>query len=260
MLFVLQNHHGTRVVTLARQSARRTIQTIEAGSIKLGERTLPVTVRVDRRAKRLIMRVEPSGRVRVTCPHKRDVSAALAMAESRREWIGSRLDEMPSPIPFCHGTWLPVLGRERQIVRDPSRRSTVLEEGHLFVEGIEAKDPTQSVIRTLKREVQVTCRHRAEMKAAMIGVSLGRIRVRDMKTRWGSCTASGDLTFNWRLAHAPLAVLDYVVAHEVAHRRYMDHSPAFWSLVKTMCPDYHQHEVWLRDEGRGLFCYGASLN
>lgn len=236
---------------------KRAVHTVEAGSIDLGGRSLPVTVRVDRRAKRLIMRVDPSGRVRITCPHKRDIGAALAMAENRRDWIGSRLDEMPTPLPFLPGVRIPVLGRERLIIHRPNQIAPQLEDNALVIGGPIGRNPSASVIRLLKREVQTFCRRRAEMKATMIGVEIGRVRVRDMKSRWGSCSSKGDLTFNWRLAHAPLAVVNYVVAHEVAHRRHMDHSSAFWNLVDVMCPEYRNHECWLRDEGRILFRYGA---
>lgn len=233
-------------------------QTVEAGCISWQGQKLPVTVRIDRRAKRLIMRIDHTGRIKVTCPHEKDISAALAMAESRQEWIGCRLAELPMPTPFLPGAAFPVLGRLRHIIHDPNARPGArLEPDRIRVGGLAGDTISHRVERLLRREAQAACRQRVAPAAARIGVEVGRIRVRDMKTRWGSCTSTGDLTFNWRLIHAPLAVLDYVVAHEVAHRRYMDHSPAFWRLVQTLSPDYREHEIWLREEGRTLFSYGA---
>ncbi|MEM9234717.1 MAG: YgjP-like metallopeptidase domain-containing protein, partial [Pseudomonadota bacterium] len=136
------------------QTPSRTTRTVEAGSIDLNGRTLPVTVRVDRRAKRLIMRVEPSGRIRITCPHRRDIGAALAMAESRREWIGSRLEEMAAPLPFVPGSHIPVLGRDRLIIRDEKATIARLDNQYLRVGSPIGRDPTDSVIRLLRREVQ----------------------------------------------------------------------------------------------------------
>lgn len=237
--------------------AKKKTGAVEAGSIDLEGRKLPVMVRVDRRAKRLILRIENTGHIKVTCPHEKDIGAALAMAKSRSEWIGSRLAELPPLTPFRPGAVIPVLGRSRHIVQDQIYRGPARLEGDIIRVG--GTSPIEgSVLRLLRREAQGACRQRALTASARIGVPLGRVRVRDMKTRWGSCTAAGDVTFNWRLVHAPLAVLDYVVAHEVAHRRHMDHSSAFWRVVETLYPDYRAQERWLRDEGRTLFSFGAS--
>lgn len=88
--------------------------------------------------------------------------------------------------------------------------------------------------------------------AARMQVSYGRITIRDQKTRWGSCSQTGNLNFNWRLILAPERVLDYVVVHELAHRREMNHSPAFWKLVEQVMPDYRVQRQWLKEYGEGL--------
>ena len=86
----------------------------------------------------------------------------------------------------------------------------------------------------------------------LTGGSYERITIRDQKTRWGSCSAKGTLSFNWRLMLAPPAVLDYVVVHELCHLTHMDHSAAFWALVEQVCPDYRTHRKWLKDHGQEL--------
>lgn len=78
------------------------------------------------------------------------------------------------------------------------------------------------------------------------------ITIRDQKTRWGSCSARGTLSFNWRLMLAPPAVLDYVVVHELCHLTHMDHSAAFWQAVETVCPDYRSTRQWLKEHGHEL--------
>lgn len=88
--------------------------------------------------------------------------------------------------------------------------------------------------------------------APLTGGTYTRITIRDQKTRWGSCSAKGTLSFNWRLMLAPPAVLDYVVVHELCHLTHMDHSKAFWSLVESICPDYRTHRKWLKDHGQEL--------
>ena len=88
--------------------------------------------------------------------------------------------------------------------------------------------------------------------AEIMGVDYGRITVRDQRTRWGSCSAKGNLNFNWRLILAPGEVLDYVVVHELAHRREMNHSKRFWSLVEMVLPDYERRRRWLKENVEAL--------
>ena len=83
--------------------------------------------------------------------------------------------------------------------------------------------------------------------ARKMDVTYGRITIREQKTRWGSCTSEGNLNFNWRLIFAPEKVLDYVVVHELAHRKEMNHSPAFYAVVASVMPEYKTYEKWLRD-------------
>lgn len=86
-----------------------------------------------------------------------------------------------------------------------------------------------------------------------MGVSYGRISIREQKTRWGSCSSQGNLNFNWRLIFAPENVLDYVVVHELAHRKEMNHSKAFYAIVESVLPDYRVSRKWLRDNGDRLW-------
>ena len=85
--------------------------------------------------------------------------------------------------------------------------------------------------------------------AAKMGVTCGRIFIRAQKTRWGSCSGQGNLNFNWKLILMPPEILDYVVVHELAHRKQMNHSPAFWAEVERILPDWRERRRWLREKG-----------
>ena len=89
--------------------------------------------------------------------------------------------------------------------------------------------------------------------AQIMGVTYGRISIREQKTRWGSCSSDGNLNFNWRLIFAPEEVLNYIVIHELAHRKEMNHSPAFYKVVSEIMPDYKKQQKWLRENGQKLW-------
>ncbi len=89
--------------------------------------------------------------------------------------------------------------------------------------------------------------------AQLLQVDVGRITIREQKTRWGSCSSKGNLNFNWRLMLAPEEIRDYVVLHEIAHRKELNHSPAFWKIVESVMPDYEDRKQWLKDHGRELW-------
>ena len=93
---------------------------------------------------------------------------------------------------------------------------------------------------------------RAAFYAKQLDVTFGRITIRSQHTRWGSCSASGNLSFNCLLMLAPEDVQDYVVVHELCHRKHMNHSPAFWAEVETILPDYRQQKAWLKEHGASL--------
>ena len=106
--------------------------------------------------------------------------------------------------------------------------------------------------RALIRQAKEVLPQRVAYFAAILGVTYGRITVRSQKSRWGSCSAKGNLNFNCLLMLAPPAVQDYVVVHELCHRKEMNHSPAFWAEVAGVLPDYAVHRHWLRENGTGL--------
>ena len=103
--------------------------------------------------------------------------------------------------------------------------------------------------KELRERAKSVLAQRTAYFARQVGVTYGRITVRDQKTRWGSCSQTGNLNFNFRLILAPLEVLDYVVVHELCHRRQMNHSAQFWQEVAQVLPDYRERKAWLTENG-----------
>ena len=95
----------------------------------------------------------------------------------------------------------------------------------------------------------------ATREAARLGVAFKRITIRDTRSRWGSCSTTGTLSFSWRLVLAPREILDYVVVHELCHLRHHDHSSRFWAFVAEAWPKYHEHKAWLDAHGWELLAY-----
>ena len=117
-------------------------------------------------------------------------------------------------------------------------------------------EPTEKLTRekviALAEEALKVIPERVEYFAKVIGVTYGKITIRNQKTRWGSCSSKGNLNFNCLLMLAPPEVLDYVVVHELCHRKQMNHSKAFWAEVEKVCPDYKAAKKWLKEEGSQL--------
>jgi predicted metal-dependent hydrolase len=111
---------------------------------------------------------------------------------------------------------------------------------------------TEAEVRELAERATQLIPERVKHFAPLVGVTYGRIIIRNQKSRWGSCSVKGNLNFNVGLLLAPPEVLDYVVVHELCHRKEMNHSPKFWAEVSKLIPDYKQHEKWLKDNGRAI--------
>lgn len=111
---------------------------------------------------------------------------------------------------------------------------------------------TKAEIEAMCRDAKAIVPARASAWAQRMGVSFGRVTIRCQRSKWGSCNAKGDLSINCLLMRAPEEVLDYILVHELCHRKQMNHSAAFWAEVAKVLPDYRQRERWLKEHGREL--------
>ncbi len=212
--------------------------------------SLVIALRRTRRARRLILSVSAQdGRVRLTVPpsaSRHDIDRFLA---SRLQWVRRVLATIPTPLPVAEGTLLPVEGEPLRLER--ARIGRVERRG-----GCLLLPPRGRAGVLVANWLKLFAREKALVSLARCEKRLGRkaagLRLADPQSRWGSCSASGKIMLSWRLAMAPPAVFDYVVAHEAAHLVEMNHSRAFWAVVAELCPDYAHHRAWLKHHGRNL--------
>lgn len=216
-----------------------------------------VNVRLNPRARRIVMRVHPdTGEVTVTAPARGGAGPAMAFARGEIQWIARQLERMPKPVALTPGALVPYLGKAHPIQHSPTRGPAPVwaADGAILVHGRIEHAPRR-LTDFFKHEAKALLSARSIEYAARLGLKPSRVSVRDTRSRWGSCSQNGSLSFSWRLIFAPEFVRDYVVAHEVAHLKEMNHSPRFWAHVATLSPDVDRARKWLRENGRNLLRY-----
>lgn len=208
-------------------------------------------------ARRLILRLDRrSGTPVLTLPRGVSRLKAATFLNDHLGWLEARLKAAPAPVRLVDGAVFPLFGLPCRIThRAPFRGETRLVEEYgqrlLLVHG-SAEQVSTRVMRFLKAEAQRLLGEASARHALALGVSIGRISLRDTRSRWGSCSARGDLSFSWRMVMAPPLVLDYLAAHEVCHRKEMNHSARYWRLVAGIFPRFREAEHWLKREGASL--------
>jgi predicted metal-dependent hydrolase len=196
----------------------------------------------------------------------KDVDAAL---RAKADWVVRKLHDQrerarrveATRIEWRDGTHLPFLGENIIIVLDPRAAGAVLHTSTQALPGVaqmtlhvglpqtaDAEQIRDVVQSWLQREALRIFGERCQCFAARLGVRVKRLSLSSAQTRWGSASADGSVRLNWRLVHFTLPVIDYVVAHELAHLREMNHSPAFWEVVRSVLPEFEQLRGQLKDE------------
>lgn len=229
--------------------------------IDLGDRIAPLIARINRRAKRLIVKVDPvEGRVLVTAPSKRALPEALRFARERKAWIRARMDEGLSARPFESGGVCPFRGDHYIIVNEgpPRARIRMIEDNPpRLVVGGDPAHLNRRVCDWLKIQAKRAIQSRVEDYTGRLGKRPARICVRDTRSRWGSCSSDRVLSFSWRLILAPPWILDYVAAHECAHLVHLDHSEDYWRLLARLYGAIDRAHEWLERDGPALHAWGV---
>lgn len=219
-----------------------------------GSPPVEIVLKRSARARRFSLRVSRlDGRVTLSLPARAREAEAMAFARAQEGWIRETLADMPQRAGVGIGSVLPVEGR-LLLLAPGAGRAVRVEGDSLLIPG----DPAQAgaragaFLRALARERLVAA---SDRYAAMIGRRVERVTLRDTRSRWGSCAQDGALMYSWRLIMAPVSVLDYVAAHEVAHMQEMNHSAAYWAVVDRLYPGWQVQRKWLHAEGQALHQY-----
>jgi predicted metal-dependent hydrolase len=208
------------------------------------------TLRRSPRARRVRVSVDGAGDVSVTLPRRAPLRAADEAVRELAPWIERRrqaLARAAAEVARTPGT-VPYLGGELRLRPQPGRTRVHRRGDELLV----PPHDEAALERWYRRAARSEIAPRLDAAVARAGTSYTKLTVRGQRTRWGSCSATGAMSFNWRLLLAPEEVLDYVVEHEVCHLEVMDHSPGFWRLLESRVPDWRDHAAWLRRYGSTL--------
>ena len=257
---------GSFLVRSMGSSSRRTVAGFEDTRTKGGVSTLAsrraayparvpleYSVRRSSRARRVRVSVDPDGGVEVVLPQRAAVRQAAAAIEELRPWIEKRLAETERVREqvAARGNTVPYLGTELRLVAEPGRTRAHRRGDALYVPHAEPARRL-AIERWYRRTARAEIAPRLDEAVAAVGRRYTKLTIRGQRTRWGSCSANGAMSFNWRLLLAPEEVLDYVIWHEACHLVHMDHSPRFWGLLEAHRPDYREPKLWLRRHGATL--------
>jgi predicted metal-dependent hydrolase len=231
--------------------------------LRIDGRHVAVTLRLNPRARRLIVKVHPTtGEVSIIAPSKRSLAQALDFARRETDWIAKRLADVPAQVNFGIGAQIPFRGEMHRVTRGEAGSAPVWIEREQDCSAIciggRSEHASRRLLDFLKREARKAIEAQVSRHVEYVGVRPSRITIRDTASRWGSCSTTRALSFSWRLILAPPFVLDYVVAHEVAHLRHMNHGVRFWALVRKLLGDVEAPQAWLSENGLLLHRYAPT--
>jgi predicted metal-dependent hydrolase len=232
-------------------------------TITLGKRKVAYRVRVSARAQRPALSVSGDRGLEVIVPSRARLFDPLQLLREKQHWISKKLDyfersRLQDPLLRLRaGESATLLGRElrlRVIPSESTRTRVAVHDGLVTLHT--PRVDNESIHRALRAWCKVLAKGVIPRRVAHLnrapGLPLVRVSVRDQKTRWGSCSRRGTVSLNWRLVLLPLHVMDYLILHELAHLRHMNHSRRFWHYVAALYPDFREAERWLRRHGQGM--------
>ena len=230
---------------------RKKVTLSAEGHIQLGNRRIQYTLRRSPRRRSIALLIDERG-LRVAAPYAAPQRAIDDLLREHAEWVirkvGAWEQKRPPLLTWMAGERIMYAGQTLMLAVEPGIETPQIAGERLLV-GPPALTPKgiEGRVRTwLKRQALDFYKQRCTAYSLQLGLPVPALRLSNARTRWGSCHASGRISMNWRLIQAPPEWADYVAAHEVAHLREMNHSPAFWRTVALLVPDYAERRAALR--------------
>jgi hypothetical protein len=228
-------------------------------TIVLDGEAVEVRVRESSRARVARLVVGPRRPLELVVPRRVSETEIDRILNARRAWIREQAGRAREIASRPGGLWRPGLaalaGGHVPIDRTGGHRAVAELRGGRLAVGGAGEAAGEAIARFYRREARARIESVAQREGARLGLGFERIAIRDQRTRWGSCSSAGTLSFNWRLVLAPPAVLEYVVAHELCHLREPNHSKRFWRLVDDAMPGWRAHARWLREHAYELHAF-----
>jgi predicted metal-dependent hydrolase len=226
-------------------------------TLEVGNRALPLTIKENSRATRITLRIEPGGRaLNLTVPAGLRKSEIEEFLERHQGWLLTKLSKFSTDNPIRSGGFVPIRGVQHRIDHTGTLRGLTeiaVVDGVPVVRVSGLEDHLGRRVATfLKKEARRDMELLAFRHAASIRKPVASVTLKDTRSRWGSCSWDGNLSFSWRIVMAPPLVIDYLAAHEVAHLKEMNHGPKFWALCNQLCPRMEEARKWLKQNGSQL--------
>lgn len=213
-------------------------------------------IRSNRRTIALV--VTADAKLIVRAPYNTSTDYIKDLVEKKGKWITekkqtiARRNEVHKEKQFTNGEGFMFLGNNYKLEISKEEQQVVLKNGKLILPETELSIAGEKIIQWYKHEAKKVIQERVEYYSQLTGLKYNSLRITDAKRRWGSCGPKGTLNFTWRLVMAPLSVIDYVVAHELSHIEFADHSKDFWIRVRTIMPDFEKQRKWLEENQKIL--------
>ncbi len=229
----------------------------EKRTLDVAGRPMPLTIKQHDRATRITLRIEPGGRaLKMTVPKGLAAREVNAFLDRHQGWLLTKLAKFSTDTGLRDGGEILFRGVRHRIEHTGSLRGlteAVVVDGKpvLRVSGM-PEHIGRRIATFLKKEARADLERLSRLHAGSIKAPIRSISMKDTRSRWGSCSSEGNLSFSWRIVMAPPSVIDYLAAHEVAHLKEMNHGPHFWALCKRLCPHMEGAKSWLKRHGSQL--------
>jgi len=229
----------------------------EKRTLDVAGRLMPLTIKQHDRATRITLRIEPGGRaLKMTVPKGLAAREVNAFLDRHQGWLLTKLAKFSTDAGLRDGGEILFRGVRHRIEHTGNLRGlteAVVMDGKpvLRVSGM-PEHIGRRIATFLKKEARNDLERLSRLHAGSIKAPIRSISMKDTRSRWGSCSSEGNLSFSWRIVMAPPSVIDYLAAHEVAHLKEMNHGPHFWALCKKLCPHMEEAKSWLKRHGSQL--------